>query len=133
MDTHRLDLGVEAAWAELEQQRMCWVSREDEQIDGYVDMRELVRKILETTERDGMKASDILVEATKVSHRVGEGDIPDVVHAFLQQEIERLLALLRRARQALRSLDEISDEEITKLVYALDAKIQLEKSDENCS
>jgi hypothetical protein len=53
----------------------------------------------------------------------GHGDVsdePDPLHEAAADEIERLQTLLRRARQALRSLDEISDEEIDALVCELD-------------
>jgi uncharacterized protein YecT (DUF1311 family) len=43
--------------------------------------------------------------------------------AFLEDGHKRLRELLRRARQALRSLDEISDEEIGALVCELDTGI----------
>jgi hypothetical protein len=43
--------------------------------------------------------------------------------AFLEDDHKRLRELLRRARQALRSLDEISDEEIGALVCELDTRI----------
>jgi hypothetical protein len=43
---------------------------------------------------------------------------------FLELDNKRLRTLLRRARQALRSLDEISDEEIGALVCKLDTGIQ---------
>jgi uncharacterized membrane-anchored protein len=45
---------------------------------------------------------------------------PELVRA----ENERLRALLQRARQALRSLDEISDEELQRLADDLDAETQ---------
>jgi hypothetical protein len=78
----------------------------------------------------------------------GHGDVsdePDPLHEAAADEIERLdrelearektielleldnkrlRSLLRRARQALRSLDEISDEEIGALVCKLDTGIQ---------
>jgi hypothetical protein len=55
--TGMTDKLIEAAWAELEGQskeRGNYCSREDWQIDGYIDMSELIRAILSTIrEPDG--------------------------------------------------------------------------------
>ena len=51
-----LDRAVDAAWEELERQATVpphpYVLPEDEMIDGMINMRELVRKILETVEKE---------------------------------------------------------------------------------
>jgi hypothetical protein len=50
-----IERGVEAAWRELERQASTrpwvWVSREDTQIDGYVNMPLIVLEILKAMEK----------------------------------------------------------------------------------
>lgn len=50
-----VERGVEAAWRELERQAASrpwvWVSREDTQIDGYVNMDLIVLEILKAMEK----------------------------------------------------------------------------------